>query len=95
MEEVTGIDRDRRVYPPQGRGGSSYVFEAQVDSLHETCEPITLQGFGKPEEAVFKSEDDEFIFKTSGTVEGVKSLVEAGYSYVREFDGFKLFKKRK
>jgi len=40
-------------------------------------------------------EDDEFVCKTAGTVEDAKELVEAGFDYVTDIDGFKLFRKRK
>lgn len=47
------------------------------------------------EEAIFKKQDDEFICKTAKSVEEAKVLVEAGFEYVCEFDGVKLFRKRK
>ena len=47
------------------------------------------------EEAIFKKENDEFICKTAKTVEEAKTLIEAGFEYVCEFDGVKLFRKRK
>ena len=39
--------------------------------------------------------DDEWTCKTASTVEDVMQLVEAGFQYVTEMDGTKLFKKRK
>ena len=47
------------------------------------------------EEAIFKEKDDEFICKVAKTVEEAKVLIEAGFNYVCEFDGVKLFRKRK
>ncbi|RJS84433.1 hypothetical protein CW706_04090 [Candidatus Bathyarchaeota archaeon] len=47
------------------------------------------------EEAIFKRENDEFICKTAKTVVEAKMLIEAGFEYVCEFDGVKLFGKRK
>ena len=47
------------------------------------------------EEAIFKRRDDEFICKTAKSVEEAKVLVEAGFEYVCEFEGVKLFRKRK
>jgi len=47
------------------------------------------------EEAIFKEESDEFICKAAGTVEEARPLIEAGFTYECEFDGVKLFKKRK
>jgi len=46
-------------------------------------------------EAIFKDEDDAFICKAARTAEEAKPLIEAGFSYECEFDGVKLFKKRK
>ena len=40
-------------------------------------------------------EDDDFICKTAENVKEAKELIEAGYDYVTEMDGLKLFKKRK
>ena len=40
-------------------------------------------------------EEDEYISKVAKTVEEVRSLVEAGFEYVCEIDGFKVFRKRK
>jgi integrase len=39
--------------------------------------------------------DDEWTCKTASTVEEVTQLVEAGFQYVTEMDGLKIFKKRK
>lgn len=39
--------------------------------------------------------DDEWACKTASTVEEVTQLVEAGFQYVTETDGLKIFKKRK
>lgn len=47
------------------------------------------------EEAIFKEEDDGFVCKAAGTAEDAKPLIEAGFSYVCEFDGVKLFRRRK
>ena len=38
MEEVNGIDRDRRVYPPQGRGGYTVVFMLMSKRSRLWCE---------------------------------------------------------
>lgn len=40
-------------------------------------------------------EDDDFICKTAENVKEAKELIEAGYEYVTEMDGLKLFRKRK
>jgi integrase len=39
--------------------------------------------------------DDEWTCKTASTVEEVKQLVEAGFQYVTDMNGLKIFKKRK
>jgi len=39
--------------------------------------------------------DDEWTCKTASTVEQVMQLVEAGFQYVTDLDGLKIFKKRK
>ena len=40
-------------------------------------------------------EEDGYISKVARNVEEVRSLVEAGFEYVCEVDGFKVFRKRK
>ena len=40
-------------------------------------------------------EDDEFTCKVAKTLEEASQLIEAGFDYVTEFDGYKLFRKRK
>ena len=40
-------------------------------------------------------EDDEFTCKIAKTLEEASQLIEAGFDYVTEFDGYKLFRKRK
>jgi len=40
-------------------------------------------------------EEDEYVSKVARNVEEVRSLVEAGFEYVCEVDGFKVFRKRK
>lgn len=47
------------------------------------------------EEAIYRSQSDEFICKVAETVEEAKELIEAGFEYVCDFDGVKLFRKRK
>jgi len=39
--------------------------------------------------------EDEFICKTAKTVDEAKQLIEAGFEYVCDVDGLKLFRKRK
>jgi hypothetical protein len=40
-------------------------------------------------------ESDEYCCKVAKTVDEASQLVEAGYEYVTEIDGSKLFRKRK
>ena len=40
-------------------------------------------------------DNDEFICKVAGTVQDAKDLVEAGFDYVTDMDGLKLFRRRK
>lgn len=47
------------------------------------------------EEAIFKERDDGFICKAARNIEEVKMLIEAGFEYVCEFNGVKLFRKRR
>jgi len=39
--------------------------------------------------------DDDFICKAAENVKEAKELIEAGYEYVTEMDGLRLFRKRK
>jgi hypothetical protein len=39
--------------------------------------------------------DDEFVSKVAWNLEEACKLVEAGFEYVTEFEGAKVFKKRK
>ena len=40
-------------------------------------------------------EEDDFIAKTARTIKEACQLIEAGFEYVTEMDGAKLFRKRK
>jgi len=39
--------------------------------------------------------DDDFICKAATTVDQAKNLIEAGFEYICEIEGTKLFRKRK
>ncbi len=54
-------------------------------SLKNTMRYIQLIGF----------EDDEFTSAVARTLQEACQLVEAGFEYVTEIDGAKLFRKRK
>jgi len=47
------------------------------------------------EEALFKEESDGFVCKVAHDIEEAKTLIEAGFEYVCEVEGLKLFRKRK
>ena len=40
-------------------------------------------------------EGDEFTCRTAKTIEEAKGLIEAGFDYVTDMNGYKLFRKRK
>ncbi|MEM3153261.1 MAG: site-specific integrase, partial [Candidatus Bathyarchaeia archaeon] len=40
-------------------------------------------------------ENNEYVCKVAKTVEQASELIEAGFEYVCDFDGVKLFRKRK
>ncbi len=46
------------------------------------------------EEAIFRGQEDGFICKAAQTVDEAKTLIEAGFEYVCDFNGVKLFRKR-
>jgi len=43
----------------------------------------------------FEGNDDEYISKVAKTVEEARQLIEAGFEYICDFEGTKLFRKRK
>jgi integrase len=48
------------------------------------------------EQAIFSQRDDsEYITRIAKTVKGARALLEAGFEYVTDMDGYKLFRKRK
>jgi len=47
------------------------------------------------EQAVFEEQNDEFHVKTATTLEEACKLLEVGFEYVTDMDGYKLFRKRK
>lgn len=51
--------------------------------------------FVQIENALFLEETDAFTSKVAKTVEEAQKLVEAGFDFVCDFNGAKLFKKRK
>ncbi|MDW8040546.1 MAG: site-specific integrase, partial [Nitrososphaerota archaeon] len=40
-------------------------------------------------------QDDEYVCKVARTIEEAKQLIEAGFEYICDIDGAKLFRKRK
>lgn len=47
------------------------------------------------EAALFKPVNDEFTVRLLNTLEEACELVEAGFEYVTDMDGYKIFRKRK
>jgi integrase len=48
------------------------------------------------EQAIFSERDDsEYTTRIAKTVKGARALLEAGFEYVTDMEGFKLFRKRK
>lgn len=47
------------------------------------------------EQALFKEKSDEFTVRVAQSVKEDKELIEAGFEYVTERDGVKLYRKRK
>jgi integrase len=47
------------------------------------------------EQAIFLEQTDEWNCKTAKNVNEAKQLVESGFEYITEIDGYKLFRKRK
>ena len=48
------------------------------------------------EQAIFGERDDsEYTTRIAKTVKGARALIEAGFEYVTDMDGFKIFRKRK
>lgn len=43
----------------------------------------------------FNPREDEYVSKVARTIEEARMLVEAGFEYVCEVEGAKLFRKRK
>jgi len=58
-------------------------------NINNTLVYITL------EEALFQGGSDEFYSAVARSVEEARKLIEAGFEYVCDFDGIKLFRKRK
>jgi len=48
------------------------------------------------EQAIFSERDDsEYTTRIAKTVKGARTLLEAGFEYVTDMNGYKLFRKRK
>jgi len=46
-------------------------------------------------EVLFKDMPDEFTTRVTKTVKGARTLIEAGFDFILEMDGVKIFRKRK
>ncbi|MBS7610848.1 tyrosine-type recombinase/integrase [Candidatus Bathyarchaeota archaeon] len=60
---------------------------------HRKVDTTTL--YVQIEKALFSEQTDEFYSAVAKTVEEARRLVEAGFDYVCDIDGVKIFKKRK
>lgn len=47
------------------------------------------------EKTLFKNGNEDFVCKVASTPNEMKELIEAGFEYVCEFNGGKVFRKRK
>lgn len=47
------------------------------------------------EQAIFKEASDEFTTRVTKSVKGARALIEAGFEYVLEMDGLRVFRKCK
>jgi hypothetical protein len=47
------------------------------------------------EQATYLSQSDEWTVKTANNIKEATALIEAGFEYITEIDGMKLFRKRK
>jgi len=47
------------------------------------------------EEEQSQKENEEYVCKVAKTVEDAKQVIEAGFEYVCEIDGARIFRKRK
>ena len=47
------------------------------------------------ENALFLTENDQWTCKTAKNIQEATALIEAGFEYITELDGIKLFRKRK
>jgi hypothetical protein len=55
----------------------------------------TLHFYINLEQAVFTEQNDEFHVKAVSTLDKACKLLEVGFEYVTDMDGYKLFRKRK
>lgn len=60
---------------------------------HKSVENTLL--YVQPADALFKEASDEFTTRVAKTVKGARALIEAGFDFVLEVDGLKIFRKRK
>ena len=47
------------------------------------------------EESLYQRENEDFICKVASTIEEAKTLIESGFQFICDFNGAKLFKRRK
>lgn len=56
---------------------------------------LNTQMYANMEKAFFPESSEDYTVKVAATVEEACKLLEVGFEYVTEFDGMKLFRKRK
>jgi len=47
------------------------------------------------EQALYSQEDAEYITRVASSLKGARALLEAGFEYVTDMNGYKIFRKRK
>jgi len=58
-------------------------------NIKSTLRYVQLEG------VLYQRENEDFICKVASTIEEAKTLIEAGFQFICDFNGAKLFKRRK
>ena len=65
-----------------------------LDERHKSLRNTEL--YINLEQAIFsEGENSEYISRIAKSVKGARALLEVGFEYVTDMDGYKLFRKRK
>ena len=78
------MESDCRVYPNKGYSSCN------ADAYHRNIKNTLLYT-----QLVKTQSEDEYVCRVAKTVKQAAELIEAGFEYVYEIDGVKLFRKRK